>query len=504
MFTLGNFLEMRSPLRLAVVAALILTSPATAQTFSSCNPTTQSGCAANPALGRSVTIDFANGASDEFTATSNPTYGSNGAEFTVAQSGNAPTLSSKWYIMFGKYSITTKAAPGTGIVSSAVLLSDALDEIDWEWLGGAVNEVQTNYFRQGQTTTYDRAAIHAVSTNTQTEWHTYTTEWTENQIIWSVDDTVVRVLNAGDANGQYPQTPMQLRIGSWAGGDAGNSEGTIAWAGGATDYSAGPFTMYVSSISVVDYSTGTSYSYGDQSGNWESIVAAGGAVNGNSGGSVTVTDAPAITATISGNDGWTGTHRTDTATVSYTTLPGLPSGWTISGSGKVVPSSATTVSKTLSILHISTAEPVTDTLEQSPASPSTSVLPSRASVSSPAASCTGSGFKTVKSYDQQGFLTTVTVPAGASTGWDNQGLPTTAFPSACITPAVVAGSNKLAVKLADSAEVVTGSYQPSSTATLITQTIHHSAAAGSIHELRWVGASFAALGGLAIGFCIVA
>lgn len=335
---------MRSPLRLAVIAALVFALPSTAQTYSTCNPTTQSGCPANPALGKSLTIDFTNGASDEFTASSNPTYGSDGAMFTVSQSGDAPTLSSKWYIMFGKYSITTKAAPGTGIVSSAVLQSDDLDEIDWEWLGGAVAEVQSNYFGKGQTTTYDRAAIHAVA-NTQAEFHTYTTEWTENQIIWSIDGTVIRVLNAGQANGQYPQTPMQLKIGSWAGGDSSNSQGTIAWAGGATDYSAGPFTMYVSSISIVDYSTGTSYSYGDSSGSWESIVAAGGAVNGNSGGSVTVNDAPAITSTSSGNIGWDGTHRSDTATVSYTTLPGLPSGWSISASGKVVPSSATPVSK---------------------------------------------------------------------------------------------------------------------------------------------------------------
>ena len=41
-----------------------------------------------------------------------------------------------------------KAAPGTGIVSSAILQSDDLDELDWEWLGGTeyASKVQTNYF----------------------------------------------------------------------------------------------------------------------------------------------------------------------------------------------------------------------------------------------------------------------------------------------------------------------------------------------------------------------
>lgn len=246
--------------------------------------------------------------------------------------------------MFGEVSISMKAAPGTGIVSSVVLQSDDLDEIDWEWVGGAGDQVQSNYFGKGQTTSYDRAAVHSVD-NTQGEWHTYTVKWTENQIVWSIDGKTVRALNAGDAQGQYPQTPMQLKIGVWAGGDPSNSQGTISWAGGATNYAAGPFTMYAAEVSVVDYSTGKSYSYGDKSGSWESIESDGGKVNGNSDGTATVTNAPAVTSTTSGNEAWDGTHKTDTATVSYTTLPGLPSGWTISGSGKVVPSSAAPVSK---------------------------------------------------------------------------------------------------------------------------------------------------------------
>lgn len=351
MLTLKNLLAMRSPMRLAAlatIAGLLYTTPSTAQTYSSCNPISQSGCPADTALGTSVTVKFTDGASDQFTAQGNPTYDSSGAAFTVAGSGQAPTLISKWYIMFGKTSVTLKAAPGTGIVSSVVLQSDDLDEIDWEWLGGKADQVQSNYFGKGQTTTYDRAAVHTVS-DTQGEFHTYDVEWTENQIIWSIDGTTVRVLNAGEANGQFPQTPMQLKLGAWAGGDPSNSQGTINWAGGAVDYSAGPFTMYVSSVSVVDYSTGKSYSYGDESGSWESIESNGGKINGNSGGSVTVASAPAITSTSSGGEAWDGTHSTNTATVSYTSLYGLPSGWTVSGSGKVVPPSAAPVSKILPV-----------------------------------------------------------------------------------------------------------------------------------------------------------
>jgi beta-glucanase (GH16 family) len=46
--------------------------------------------------------------------------------------------------MFGKVEVAMKAAPGAGIVSSVVLQSDTLDEIDWEWLGADPDEVQVS------------------------------------------------------------------------------------------------------------------------------------------------------------------------------------------------------------------------------------------------------------------------------------------------------------------------------------------------------------------------
>ena len=351
MLSLGDVLAMSSPLRMATIAAItsiLFAQPSYQQTYTNCNPTQQQ-CPPNAALGRSINIDFTQGASDEFTAQGNPTYDSNGASFTVGGSGDAPALISNWYMMFGKYEITMKAAPGAGIVSSSVLQSDDLDEIDWEWLGAQNDEVQTNYFGKGQTTSYDRAAVHAVG-DTQGSFHTYTTEWTDSQIVWQIDGTTVRVLSADDANGQFPQTPSQLRIGAWSGGDPGNPQGTIDWSQGPTDYSGGPYTMIVSSVSVTDYSTGSEYVYYDQSGDWTSIGAKGGKVNGNAGGSMVDTDAPQITS--AGNSNiipWQGTHQESySMTTTYTSYPGLPSGWTVNpSSGKVSPPSAAPVSEHL-------------------------------------------------------------------------------------------------------------------------------------------------------------
>ena len=92
-----------------------------------------------------------------------------------------------------------------------------------------------------------------------------------------MDDKVVRTLQFADANGgsNYPQTPMNVRIGIWAGGDPNNAEGTIEWAGGETDYSKAPYTMVLEKVEVRNENPGSSYSYGDMTGGFESIVTDG-------------------------------------------------------------------------------------------------------------------------------------------------------------------------------------------------------------------------------------
>lgn len=47
------------------------------------------------------------------------------------QAGDAPTLVSRKYMLFGKVSVTVKAAKGRGIVTAITLKSDSGDEIDW-------------------------------------------------------------------------------------------------------------------------------------------------------------------------------------------------------------------------------------------------------------------------------------------------------------------------------------------------------------------------------------
>lgn len=54
-----------------------------------------------------------------------------GAEFTIHKQGDAPTLETEFAFLFGVAEVKMRAANGTAVVSSIVLESDDLDEIDW-------------------------------------------------------------------------------------------------------------------------------------------------------------------------------------------------------------------------------------------------------------------------------------------------------------------------------------------------------------------------------------
>lgn len=355
-----------------VAAASTLLTLASAQTYTSCNPL-QGTCTPDTALGKTVSVDFSKGASSYFTAAGNVTYGPDGASFTISKSGDSPIITSNWYIMFGKVTTVIKASPGVGIVSSSVLQSDDLDEIDWEWLGADSTEVQTNYYGKGLTLAYDRGGKSPIATS-QSAFNTYTVEYTSAAVTWSINGQIVRTLTPASADtNQYPQTPMQVKIGSWSAGDSSQPVGTVTWAGGSTDYTKGPFSMVVKSVTVEDYSTGTEYKYDDTTGNWQSISAVGGSI-GSTGavagsgsvssastitpmstttksGSSSASSASAVSSASSASSGMTTSVSRTTTPLIPTTYSGLPSGWIVTSSGKVMPVSSASTRKASTFTH---------------------------------------------------------------------------------------------------------------------------------------------------------
>ncbi|KAK5721520.1 hypothetical protein LTR15_006109 [Elasticomyces elasticus] len=253
---------------------------AAAQTFSLCNPLHNASCPNDPALGSGIY----NQTFTSTTAELNPnfwnvtsgnaetiSFGQNGAELMIAKSGDSVTAESTFYIMYGQVEVIMQAAAGQGIISTFDLISDDLDEIDIEIMGGNTSFVESNWYGWGNTSQYN--AVYHKCDGPQNGLHNYTLVWSKDEIQWIIDGTVARTLPY-DKPGQYPQTPSMLKFGIWAGGDAKQPNGTIEWAGGLTDWSKGPFTMTVQSIKITDASTNTSsYTYGDTTGSYQSIKA---------------------------------------------------------------------------------------------------------------------------------------------------------------------------------------------------------------------------------------
>jgi len=327
-----------------------------AQTFTDCNPTEKT-CPADPGygLGNTVFTDFTKGASDnwEIAAGTTLTYDTSGAEFNIKVSTDAPTISSDKYIMFGQVDVFLKASPGTGLVSSFILESDDLDEIDWEWLGSTDTSVESNFFGKGNTTTYDRAIYHNVETPIET-WHNYSLTWTAAYTKWYIDGVLQRTLNYGDAlalgGKNYPQTPMRIKMGSWVGcasaaaAASTATQGTCEWAGGPATFDGTTYTMLVANVTINDFGCGGNYTYTDLTGDWQSIKSSGTCSSSNAdsdssstaSASVSKSSGAAVLAQTATGNASGSTLSTATATGSTTKTTGSTS--TTSGAAQVTTS----------------------------------------------------------------------------------------------------------------------------------------------------------------------
>ncbi|KAF1349890.1 concanavalin A-like lectin/glucanase domain-containing protein [Delphinella strobiligena] len=241
---------------ITVLASLAL--PSVAQ---SCNPVVNT-CTPNSGLDTSTcSIDFTKQTTIPSGWTisnyANVPFGPQGAEFTFAKRYDAPQLWTDFYILFGKVETVMQVAPGQGIVSSAVLMSDDLDEIDWDLAKTTSTCPLLDWARITTTVRFFNVA------SPQSQFHTYTTDWTPTQLTWSVDGVVAK-----GSDYQYPQSPSKFQLGIW----------DVSWAGGYTDLTKGmstsshaPFTMYVKSVGITNANPAYAYNYTDRSGSWGSI-----------------------------------------------------------------------------------------------------------------------------------------------------------------------------------------------------------------------------------------
>lgn len=291
-------------------AAALLSATGTlvaAQTVSECDPTAGDKCAPNPAFGncgRETVFDFASVAkgadawkkdkkfNDFWTPDRGITFDNsplsidaNGAVLTITNEKQAPLIKTNKYLFFGRVEVLVKAAPGQGIVTSVVLESADRDELDWEWIGGEPTNVQTNFFSKGRNE-FIHGKTHALSFNAMEGLHSYAIDWTPEHMIFSVDGVEIRRAGPAEAeNGaKWPQTPVQVKLGTWVGGKPSMPDGTIEWAGGLADFKQAPFVAWYKQVKITDYCGGkdkaSEYVYGDASGSQASIQVRGSSGDG--------------------------------------------------------------------------------------------------------------------------------------------------------------------------------------------------------------------------------
>jgi beta-glucanase (GH16 family) len=198
-----------------------------------------------------------------------------------------------------------------------------------EFVGSHQSTVETNFYGQGKEI-YTNGNKTTPAFNPMQSIHTYSLEWTPTFIAWSIDGQLVRVAEAAKAGETYPQTPCYIKIGTWIGGGSTNSEETTKWAGGKVIWGDAPFKAWFKSVKVQDYGGGYSgaaeYTYGDQSGSWNSIKVKGGikedmpnSPSGNVFIELTSSSAPAPTSTSSSSSSTSSTTSTSSTKSTMTT-----------------------------------------------------------------------------------------------------------------------------------------------------------------------------------------
>jgi beta-glucanase (GH16 family) len=188
-------------------------------------------------------------------------YNNNALLLTMAPDTVGTLMSSTHYVWYGKISATMTSSQGQGVVTAFIMMSDVKDEIDFEFVGTDINDVQSNFYSQGVTNckiylqihtrdsgltyqTIDNNEQNLSVSNTVSNVHTYTIDWQPDQLSWLVDGKVLRTKKRSDTwnstsnRFDYPQTPSRIMLSLWPAGLPSNGQGTVEWAGGLINWNS--------------------------------------------------------------------------------------------------------------------------------------------------------------------------------------------------------------------------------------------------------------------------
>ncbi len=145
-------------------------------------------------------------------------------------------------LQYGSIEVKMKAAAGSNIVSSFILMADNGDEIDFEFVGKDPKLIQTNFFYKGVPIYDKNAKFYATQLNLTTTFNVYVINWTKDYYEWLYNGYSLRKLYRNQTS-SFPDSPSKVQFGIWR---AQNSN----WAGNGTNWSQGPFFSALEYIKV--------------------------------------------------------------------------------------------------------------------------------------------------------------------------------------------------------------------------------------------------------------
>ncbi|GJN88309.1 hypothetical protein Rhopal_001274-T1 [Rhodotorula paludigena] len=170
-----------------------------------------------------------------------PLVANNELVLTLTENGGGTRVSTTRNVLYGTIQANMRTVATAGVVTAFITMSGVKDEIDYEWTGGNTDEVQSNWYWEGDIADYSHGGKHTAN-NRDTSYITYGLVWTPTELDWQVNGRTVRTLKkSDDPNGRFPQTPSRVQFSVWPAGVAGTSQGTIDWAGGMIDWSSSEY-----------------------------------------------------------------------------------------------------------------------------------------------------------------------------------------------------------------------------------------------------------------------
>jgi hypothetical protein len=90
-------------------------------------------------------VDFTQGLPSDWTVSGNYSIDPDmGIVLPLWLDWTGPVLVSNWNIFFGEVTCNIQHAPGSGVDSAFIMISDTLDELDWEIMGYQLDMAQMN------------------------------------------------------------------------------------------------------------------------------------------------------------------------------------------------------------------------------------------------------------------------------------------------------------------------------------------------------------------------